>query len=461
MARRLLRSHQGKRKAGHDRAHYVNPLMLPFKKKAKKSYVKQARKTSMLRLSKPRSRKHKVRKGIQKIGSYAGQLIASKRVTVPKAGARIRQRQFGSNMQQNRHWTTGSTMGSEQYYCSLLAEAVTTHILRECKDFRSTKTDSSSDVIGRIKLQFSAADQIVGTGLPRDLVIDLSNTSFDMIVYNASGTPPVPGTGPNTYTTASGVASGNDATLAAQFFLFAEKGFYPSAVYVYREIAADDYVEIYRDTQFGKAKVNMTIRSDFKFQNVTPGSGTSGNNINAIDANPLQGKIATFRNQSPTWNKGFLAHIDPNDAGALTNFSGRPIVTGVGSSGWDKVQTSNYTLPVITQLEAMPLRMTTVFGNAKTSTPVHFPPGGFKSYKTSFSYSGSIYKFLRDSTQPNDSTLVGKYPPLGDSFALCLVPTMKSLSDEPITVTFDFHRDGLCNIVKYRGATLPATNMFM
>lgn len=409
---------------------------------------------------KTRTRKHKARKGVTKIGSYAGQLIASKRVTVPKAGARIRQRQFGSNTQDNRHWITGSTMGSEKYFCSLLAEAVTTHILRECKDFRSTKSDTSSDVVGQIKLQFSGSDSTNGPGTPKDLTVDLNDTAFDKIVYNdVTG----PGTGPNVYTSDLGIATGTDATLAAQIWLFADRGFYPSAVYVYRDFAADDNVEIYRDTQFGKAKVSMTIRSDFKFQNVTPGSGTSGNNINAIDANPLQGKIATFRNMCPTFNKGFLAHIDGGNANSLTNFSGRPISTSeTATSGWNRVQASNFTLPVMEQLEAMPLRMTTVFGNAKTSTPVHFPPGGFKSYKTGFSYSGSIWKFMRDSTQISVSaTTPGKYPSLGSSFALCLVPTMKSIADEPLTVSFDFHRDGLCHIVKYRGATLPATNMFM
>lgn len=411
---------------------------------------------------KARTRKHKARRGVTKIGSYAGQLIASNRVTVPKAGARIRQRQFGKNEQANRHWTTGSNMGSERYYVSLLAEAVTTHILRECKDFRSTKTDSSSDVVGQIKLQFSQSDNTKGSGLPRELTIDLNNTSFDMIVYNALAD--VPGTGPNVYTSHSGIATGSAATLPAQIWLHATEGYYPSAVYVYRDFAADDDVEIYRDTQFAKAKVSMKIISDFKFQNVTPGSGTSGNNINAIDANPLQGKIATFRNQSPTFNKGFLAHIGGGNANSLTNFSGRPTDVSFppGVDSWDKIQASRFTLPVIEQTEAMPARMTTVFANAKTSTAVHFPPGGFKSYKTGFTYSGSIWKFMRDATQIiTGSNGVGKYPSMGSSFALCLVPTMKSLADEPITVSFDFHHDGIAHIVKYRGATLPSTSMFM
>jgi len=161
----------------------------------------------------------------------------------------------------------------------------------------------------------------------------------------------------------------------------------------------------------------MNIRSDFKFQNVTPGAGTSGDNINAIDANPLQGKIATFRNQSPTWNKGWLAQQLVGDQAILTDFSGRPQF-----NQFDYKQTSTNPFTIVTEEQrAMPLKMRTVFGNAKTSTPVHFPPGGFKSYKTMFTFKGSMYKFMRDSTQVLDNSNRGKYPPLGDSFALCLV----------------------------------------
>lgn len=53
---------------------------------------------------------------------------------------------------------------------------------------------------------------------------------------------------------------------------------------------------------------------------------------------------------------------------------------------------------------------------------------------------------------------IGKYPPLGDSFALCLVPSMKSIINEPVKVAFDIHRDGAAHIIKYRGGTLPTTN---
>jgi hypothetical protein len=106
----------------------------------------------------------------------------------------------------------------------------------------------------------------------------------------------------------------------------------------------------------------------------------------------------------------------------------------------------------------MPLRMATVFANAKTSTPVRFPPGGFKSYKTGFTFKGTMRTFMRDTTQISSGTTPTKYPPIGDSFALCLVPTMKTLAGEPITVAYDVHRDGQAHISAYRGGTLPTTN---
>ncbi len=385
-----------------------------------------------------------------KIGSYAGQLIASKPVGVPKAAARIRNRVFGNNgIQTNRAWLFGSTMGNEKFYCSLAAEAIVTHMLREIKDYRSDKGSQASGSVYKYQVTFSPDDNVIGLGSSKEMVMFCTaDSSFDGMVYNPLGV-----LGNTVQLDGVPVATVSERTLVAQLYIQATNGFYPSGLAVNRDAFTSDSW-VYRDTQFGKATLSMNIRSDFKFQNVTPGAGTSGDNINAIDANPLQGKIATFRNQSPTWNKGWLAQQLVGDQAILTDFSGRPQF-----SQFDYKQTSTNPFTIVTEEQrAMPLKMRTVFGNAKTSTPVHFPPGGFKSYKTMFTFKGSMYKFMRDSTQVLDNSNRGKYPPLGDSFALCLVPTMKSVENEQIIVAFDYHRDGQCHITKYRGGTLPTTN---
>lgn len=404
---------------------------------------------------KSRTRKHKTRKGIQKIGSYAGQLIASKPIGVPKAAARIRNRVFGdSGTATNRAWLFGSNMGNEKYYCSLAAEAIMTHMLRQIKDYRSDKGSQNSGSIYKYEVIFSPTDDKYGTGLSRKMVMSCSaDSSFNGMVYN-----PLGALGNTVTIDAAPVTAVTERTLPAQLFLQAVDGYYPSGLAANRDAFTSDSW-VYRDTQFGKAQLSMRIRSDFKFQNITPagaGGTEDSTNINAVDANPMSGKIATFRNQSPTWNKGWLANQTSSDVNILTNFSGRPATL----VNWDYKQTGVEPFTVVTEEQrAMPLRMATVFGNAKTSTPVHFPPGGFKSFRTGFSYKGSIWSFMRDTTQVvNTGNTAGKYPPLGDSFALCLVPTMKSIVNEPVKVAFDYHRDGQAYITAYRGGTLPTTN---
>jgi len=391
----------------------------------------------------------KARGNIQKIGSYAGQLIASKPVGVPKVAARIRQRVFGnSGTATDKAWLFGSTMGPEAYFCRLAAQGIITHLLRECKDYRSDKGSQVTGSIFRYEVQFSPSDAQNGTGLARKMVMTLdADTSFNGMVDN-----PLGASGNSMTVDDVDVSVVDERNLVAQLFLQAVDGYYPTGLAANRDsFVSDSYV--YRDTQFGKAQIAMNIKSDFKFQNITPATEAGqAFNVNAIDANPLQGKIATFRNLNLKWNQGWLQQQAEEDVNTLTNFSGRPTAL----SSWDYPQTSfNPFTTVTAEQAAMPLRMRTVFANAKTSTAVYLPPGGFKVFKTGFSFKGSIYQFMRDTTQqPN----TGKYPPLGDSFALCLVPTMKSVVDEPVKVAFDYHRDGQCHIIKYRGGTLPTTN---
>jgi len=443
--RRLLRSHA--------KTERFNPLLAlasaSMKRPARASYLPPAKRRKVA----PRTAKHKAKGRIQKIGSYAGQLIASKPVGIPKAGARVRQRVFGdSGSAVDKAWLFGSNMGNEKFYCGLAAQALVTHMLREIKDFRSDKGSKVSGSVYKYQVTFSQDDNVLASGAPKQMVMFCTaDSSFNGMVYN-----PLGALGNTVEIDGTPVSVVVERNLVAQLFLQALQGYYPSGIAVNRDAFTTDSW-VYRDTQFGQAQLSMSIKSDFKYQNITPASaGDASTNINAIDANPLQGKIATFRNQSLTWNKGWLAQQAPLDQNTLTNFSGRPS----DLDDWDYKQTSVFPFTTVTSEQAaMPLRMRTVFANAKTSTPVYFPPGGFKVFKTTFTYKGTMVRFLRDSIQQGaETTPQGKYPPMGDSFALCLVPTMKSQLLEPVKVAFDIHRDGQAHMTRYRGGTLPTTN---
>jgi hypothetical protein len=113
----------------------------------------------------------------------------------------------------------------------------------------------------------------------------------------------------------------------------------------------------------------------------------------------------------------------------------------------------------------------TIFSNCKKSTAVSFPPGGFKTFKTHFSQSRNLRALIRDLTQvqslsrphnvgyPDHGLVNGKYPPSGDSFMMCLLPTIKTVANEDITIAWDFVRDGKAMFTKYKGGSMPTTNM--
>ena len=100
----------------------------------------------------------------------------------------------------------------------------------------------------------------------------------------------------------------------------------------------------------------------------------------------------------------------------MQNMSGRPHSRASFDMGYKQISAFDSAkgigVPSINSLELPPLRPRTVFSNVKTTGKVYFPPGGFKTYKTNFSFDGTIYKLCRDITQINQpGNETGKYPP--------------------------------------------------
>ena len=136
----------------------------------------------------------KKRKSRVKIGSYAGKLIASKPVAKPKVGARVRERQFGDNGEEgvaNRAWFTGSTVGSEYYFTTLIAEAMTIQILRAIGDYRTDKQNPDSIMFSELRFVFGRDDVRKGSSTAAQFQVDMliaNDQSFDGIVRNEKPT---------------------------------------------------------------------------------------------------------------------------------------------------------------------------------------------------------------------------------------------------------------------------------
>lgn len=413
-----------------------------------------------------------------KTGAYAGQLIASKPVKITKRGVRIRERYAapgGTVSDTNRLWTGGNTIGDEQFFFSLVAEAMMQHILTRINDTRSDKDHTVvSGFLERIEVQFMReAQQYGGVASSRGVIYDIFTTSnsFNGMVYNN-----IVGATPNE-TFYDGAAGVTNLGMRDWLYDMAIEGYYPTKLFLYRTDGASppNRHEILRDTQFAKANIKIDIKGLHKFQNVTPADhvDSAQYNANAIDSNPLSGKIFTFRNLAPRFNLGWLSSQSSSAQTTMQRLSGRP----VNRNTWDYKQISGLDdaaagigLPVINEFKLPPLRPRTIFSNVKTSDAISIPPGGFKTFKTRFTFDGSLFRLIRDITQvtinpvdksPNENVDSGtKYPSLGSSFVLCLTPTMKTgVGGDSVTCGFDFTKDGQAHMTKYSAGTMPTTNV--
>lgn len=425
-----------------------------------------------------------------KTGAYAGSIIAAKPVPMTKRCVRIRERLFnetGGISAARRIWVGGNTIGDEQYVFSLFAEAVLEHLLSKTGDTRSDKErPNAAGILKEMNITFTKDEnRLTSTTFANEspptrsmrYVVEAESSSFNGIVYNN-----IVGATPNLVYLDGSASASTQRGLRDVLFDMALSGYYPEQLFAFRTgfpaggdppVLGNNIHEIYRDTQFGKASLKMTIGGVHKFQNITPadhGTTNEGYNANAIDANPLQGKIYTFSKLAPTWNKGWLADQTSGTQVTLNLFSGRPY----SRNQWDykmigtaaDTATDGIVLPNLNEFKLPPLRPRSIFSNVKTSGRVSIPPGGFKTFSTKFSYVGSISRFARDITQQNSYEPVsgrpeistGKFPSLGDSFMMCLTPAMTS-SGESVNLAFDYQKDGQAYIKKYTMGTMPTTNI--
>jgi len=318
--------------------------------------------------------------------------------------------------------------------------------------------------------------------LSADTATVKGSSSFNGIVYNgrtvgnsgpAGPGPLPPGLIPNLMFEGESTSPLTlaESTLQYQIFMAARHGYYPEQVLLGRVDTGGHSHEVLRDQLFGSMKLKIDISGRYRFQNVTPAStidgGSKGMNANLIDANPVAGKIFTFSNLSPRLAPSWI--LGQTDNTMLRQFEelyGRPYEWG--ETRYEQLSQKTIVVPDINQFEAAPLRPKTVWSNCKSSGPVKFPPGGFKTFKTKFTFNGTLNRFCQSLVQtqgdPNDEVtvnqcdVIGKYPSLGDSFVMCLRPVMKTTGDEAVTMAYDYERIGKVQCSKFIHGTMPTTN---
>jgi len=394
---------------------------------------------------------------------------------------------------QNVAWIGASSTGSEKFFMSVIGEAMIAKILRECKDYRSDKdamVETGFSLVDTIQVIFARAlvkEQVVPAAtLQHKVQMDIlqAGSSFNSMVYNDQAIQNFVSQDGNTYP-GTVTKPGWNRILYDQ----AIQGYFPVHCTVLKGLGSDvQQTMIYNDTQFGDMHVAMSIDGSHRFQNVTPANQPIGSegvsnlytdtNKNSISANPLSGKMYTFSNIAPKFNEGWLSRQGEQIIANLNLIVGRPLGMLDRTLGNDLTQVWNYAAisaygpggfpgsVLVPEFQRPPLRAATLFSNVKTTAPVTMSPGAIQTHTTKFSYDGTLRRLLSTLTQVNQggmataaSPTAGKFPTLGDSFMMCLNPTMKTRENEVVSVGFQYTKIGKAYFTSKKGGYLPTTNL--
>lgn len=351
----------------------------------------------------------------RRVGPFLGSIAATKPVKLVKGSTLYRKvtyDELGSTTGYaggHSMWVGGSSLGSQGDNFKVVADAFICHYLKRVRDHRSSRTQTPhTDLVDRLWQHAKITFGRVGTDIDTAHTYELINADI------------------NTMATQLG------SELKSQWIDHSRVPFkivikmadiknhnFPDELY-YRDILRDDFCQ--------KAVFTFSSKANFKINNTTM-AGTDGagaSNVNAVDANPIDGRIYTFRNRVPIFSPSYMENLSAAEKQQLQQIS------LIGDTNYGVQFGLLNVLNVPDSLHAPPLRPAVVFNNCKTSTKVAFAPGGYKMFTMSYGHEGtmnSLFKhimkqeFYPGFTEGQPQRIV---PPGADSFLMCLKPTIRT-----------------------------------
>ena len=121
----------------------------------------------------------------------------------------------------------------------------------------------------------------------------------------------------------------------------------------------------------------------------------------------------------------------------------------------------NASVSAFAHLDAPPLNPKSVFKNHSGTSNVQLKPGSYITHTTTFEKEMNLYTFCRDFSRARmnyagQSVGTSKMPPMGDSFMICLRPTIKTAVDEQVKVAYDYEWKFLAALSSAKIPALPA-----
>ena len=333
-------------------------------------------------------------------------------------------------------WYGGSSLGSGDDASKVLADAMICHYLRRLGDTRSSRTTATSAV---------------------DALWHKMYITFGNVGENTKSTTLFE---PDTHADATkGLILTNASidTMVTTLSLKLEKMYLNIGMVPIRvSVSKNDYYngsfqetlrQIFDDTDAYRNQFSFAVSGLFKIHNVTlPTDGVPDKH--AITAQPIDGKLYNFRNRVPIFHPSYLAGLTGAPAiqgvsdmvqsvGAAAGATMTAYETGINHVALVNVSATN---PV--ELESPPLRPSVIFKNSTSSEKVYMAPGAMKFRKTYFAMTGSLMSIFKRilpvayNVQEAGGS-ASSVPPGGDSFLVCLKPSLKVSNNEVVTIDTD------------------------
>lgn len=238
----------------------------------------------------------------------------------------------------------------------------------------------------------------------------------------------------------------------------AENGWFPRRLRLFNA-EGDAY---YDHNRMDEDMITVSFNMMLKIQNIT--AAYDGNdNINAIDANPLMGKIYDFGHAAPRLSEAYTAEM--ND---FTEFQGIGTIAKMTNDQYGIETKSLRAGDVITgglaRAFKMPPSGAAVFANCTGAKDVKMPPGGFYTVKRTHTVKANLKRFLRGTIDVSDpapytsGVELVRPPRVLTSVMFGLRPMLRTVVDEPVKVALNMENVIRMSVRRTKSPNAPVYN---
>lgn len=247
-----------------------------------------------------------------------------------------------------------------------------------------------------------------------------------------------------------------------EFRTQAQEGFIPFEMVLIGPTTGTSYRQF---NKIDEIMVTLYMESKHKIQNLTAATAVSTGggqtDINAIDANPVQGRIYDFGHSTPRLSRAFVSQASQvtgyQDIGKLASTTASDANNNWGGNFVDTLWLRHHETAAPTAADALyrtftqPPQGAAVFDNCTGAKRVSMPPGGFYTIKRTHKVKASLKRILQslvplDPAKAGSAELKGvaSVPVVHKSFMIGLEPSVRSSANEKVSILVN--REVTCKV---------------